>query len=72
MLRASSENVKVNVICAYCGMEHYKPLGWFREHSRLSCDGCSYEIALHNEQLRAAINELRAVMSGLRRPSRAA
>jgi len=53
-------------------MEHYKPLGWFREHSRLRCDGCSYEIALHNEQLCAAINELRAVMSGLTRPSQAA
>jgi hypothetical protein len=72
MRRATSDNVKVNVICAYCGMEHYKPLGWFRNHSRLTREGCGYEIALHNEQLRAAINELRAVMSKLRRSSRAA
>jgi transposase-like protein len=72
MRRASSENVKVNVICVRCGTEHHKPLSWFREHSRLTCDGCGYEIALHNEQLRAAINELRPVMSRLRRSRRAA
>ena len=70
MRRASSENVQVNVICVHCGTEHHKPLRWFRDHSRLSCEGCGYAIALQNEQLRAAINELRAVMSGLRRSSR--
>ena len=70
MRRASSENVLVNVICVHCGTEHRKPLRWFRDHSRLSCEGCGYAIALQNEQLRAAINELRAVMSGLRRSSR--
>jgi hypothetical protein len=72
MRRASSENVKVNVICAYCGMEHHKPLGWFRDHAKLTCEGCGHEIALHNEQLRTAINELRPVMSKLRCSSRAA
>ena len=55
MRRASSENVQVNVICVHCGTEHHKPLGWFRDHSRLSCEGCGYAIALQNEQLRAAI-----------------
>ena len=69
MRRASSENVQVKVVCVYCGTEHHKPLGWFRDHSRLTCDGCGYEIALQNEQLRAAIDELRPVMSGLRRSS---
>ncbi len=72
MRRASSENVQVNVICVYCGTEHHKPLGWFRDHSRLTCEGCGYAIALQNEQLRAAINELRPVMSGLRRSSQVA
>ena len=72
MRRASSENVQVNVTCVHCGTEHHKPLGWFRDHSRLSCEGCGYAIALQNERLRAAINELRPVMSGLRRSSRAA
>jgi transposase-like protein len=72
MRRASSENVKINIVCTYCGMEHCKRLGWFRDHSSLSCGECGYEIALRNEQLRAAIEELRAVMSGLRRSSRAA
>jgi hypothetical protein len=72
MRRASSENVQVTIICVHCGMEHHKPLGWFRDHSRLNCEGCGYEIALHNEQLRVAINELRPVMSGLRRSTRAA
>ena len=72
MRRTSSENVRVNVICVRCGTEHHKPLGWFRDHSKLSCDGCGYAIALQNEQLRAAINELRSVMLGLRRSSRAA
>ena len=72
LARASSENVQVNVICAYCGTEHHKPLRWFRENSRLNCEGCGYEIALQNEQLRAAINELYPVMSRLRRSSRAA
>jgi len=62
MRRASSENAKVNVICTYCGVEHHKPLGWFRDHSSLKCEGCGYEIALNNEQLRAAINELSPVM----------
>src|SRR6516164_1318571 len=46
---------------------HCKPIGWFRDHSKLSCEGCGYEIALHNEELRAEINELHSVMSGLRR-----
>jgi hypothetical protein len=50
-------------------MEHHKPLKWFRDHSRLTCEGCGYEIALHNEQLCAAINELHTVMSKLRRGS---
>ena len=54
MRRASSENVKINIVCTYCGMEHCKRLGWFRDHSSLSCGGCGYEIALRNEQLRAA------------------
>jgi transposase-like protein len=72
MRRASFDNVQVNVICLPCGTEHHKPLGWFREHSRLTCDGCGYEIALHNERLRAEINELRPVMLGLRRSSRTA
>jgi hypothetical protein len=72
MQRPSLENVQVKVICGQCGMEHCKPLGWFRDHSRLNCEGCEYDIALQNEQLRAAINELRPVMSGLRRSSRAA
>jgi hypothetical protein len=66
MRRASSENVQVNVVCVHCSMEHCKPIGWFRDHSQLSCEGCGYEIALYNEQLRAEINELRAVMSGPR------
>jgi hypothetical protein len=59
MRRASSENVKVNIICTYCGMEHCERLGWFRDHSSLSCDGLRDEIALRNEQLRAAIEDLR-------------
>jgi hypothetical protein len=46
--------------------EKCKPIGWFRDHSKLSCVGCGYEIAFHNEEFRAEINELRAVMSGLR------
>jgi hypothetical protein len=66
MRRASSENVRVNVICVHCGMEHCKPIGWFRDHSKLSCEGCGYEIALHAE-----INELRAVLSGPQASSRA-
>ena len=72
MRRASFENVQVNVICVHCGTEHHKPLGCFRDHSTLSCGGCGYAMALQNEKLRAAINELRSVMSGLRRSSRAA
>ena len=31
--------------------------GGLRENSRLNCEGCGYEVALQNEQLRAAIND---------------
>jgi transposase-like protein len=68
MLKNSVENVKIEIVCGTCGTGQSKPIGYFRNHSHLTCDGCGSEITVENEQFRASIAEFGRAMARLREP----
>ena len=68
MLKNSVENIKIEIVCGTCGTGQSKPIGYFRNHSHLSCDGCGSEITFENEQFRASIAEFGRAMARLREP----
>jgi hypothetical protein len=59
----SLDDTMVAVICVSCGQQHSKPIRWFRDHTKLICNGCGCAIMLQNEQLRASIDELDRAMT---------
>ena len=58
MWKVHLDHTAVTVICERCGQQHSKAVRWFRDHTKLICDGCGCAIMLQNEQLRARIEEL--------------
>ena len=68
MLKNSLDDITIEVICGTCGTGQAKPIGYFRNHSHLTCDGCGGEIAVQNEQFRASIAEFGLAMARLRNP----
>jgi hypothetical protein len=63
--KARLDDTVVAIICVHCGCQHTRALGWFRNHTKLICDGCESAITLQNEHLYASIEELKLVMRGL-------
>jgi hypothetical protein len=63
--KARLDNTAVAIICVHCGHQHTRTLGWFRNHTKLICDGCESAIPLQNKNLYASIEELKLVMRGL-------
>jgi hypothetical protein len=61
------DDTMVAVICVRCGEQHSKAIRWFRDHTKLICNGCGCAILLQNEQLHASIEELDHAMRGLGR-----
>ena len=68
-MERSLDDTMVAVICVSCGQQHSKPIRWFRDHTKLICNGCGCAIMLQNEQLRASIDELDRAMRGRGRSS---
>jgi hypothetical protein len=68
MLKNSLDNITIEVICGTCGTGHSKSIGYFRNHSLLTCDGCGSEISVENKQFRASIAEFGRAMARLRIP----
>jgi hypothetical protein len=57
--KARLDDTAVAIICVHCGHQHTRALGWFRNHTKLICDGCESAITLQNEHLYASIEELK-------------
>ena len=68
MPKNSLDKVTIEVICSACGTGQSRPIGYFRNHSRLTCDGCGNEISMENKQFSASIAELGRAMARLREP----
>jgi hypothetical protein len=62
------DSATIEVVCRDCGTCHSKPIGYFRDHSKLTCCGCGTEIRIENEEVQASIVELGLTMARLRRP----
>ena len=62
------ESVRIEVVCRDCGTGHSKPVGYFRDHSKLTCCGCGIDITLESEDVQASIVELGQTMARLKRP----
>jgi hypothetical protein len=59
------DDTAVAIICVCCGHQHTRALRWFRNNTKLICDGCESAITLQNEHLHASIEELKLAMRGL-------
>jgi hypothetical protein len=68
MLKNSVDKVTIEIVCGTCGTGQSKPIGYFRNHSQLTCDGCGSEITVENKQLRVSIAEFERAMARLREP----
>ena len=68
MSKSSLDDITMEVICGTCGTGQSKPIGYFRNHSHLTCDGCGSEITVENERFRASIAEFGRAMARLRNP----
>jgi len=66
MLKNSVDNVTIEIVCGICGTGQSKPIGYFHNHSHLTCEGCGSEISLENEQFRGSIAEFGRAMARLR------
>src|ERR1700681_3843505 len=49
------DEMAVEIVCSCCRNQHSTTVRWLRDHSRLTCRGCGFDIALQNEELRAAL-----------------
>ena len=68
MPKSSLDDITIEVICGTCGTGQSRPIGYFRNHSHLTCDGCGSEITVENEKFRASIAEFGRTMARLREP----
>jgi len=68
MPKSSRDDITIEVICGTCGTGQSRPIGYFRNHSHLTCDGCGSEITVENERFRASIAEFGRAMARLRNP----
>ncbi|HEY7245029.1 MAG TPA: hypothetical protein VH678_14235 [Xanthobacteraceae bacterium] len=68
MRKNALDNVRIEVICRDCGTAQGRPIGYFRDHSNLTCHGCGTEIVLENRQFYASIVEFGKTMARLRDP----
>ena len=68
VLKNSADKVTIEIVCGTCGTGQSKPIGYFRNHSHLICDGCGSEITIENEKFRASIAEFGRTMARLREP----
>jgi len=68
MLKNSGDKITIEIVCLACGSGQSKSIGYFRNHSQLTCDGCGREITVENKQLRVSIAELERAMAHLREP----
>jgi hypothetical protein len=57
MLKNSVDKVTIEIVCVTCGTGQSKPIGYFRNHSQLTCDGCGSEITVENRHLRVSTAE---------------
>ena len=68
MLKNSLDNLTIEVVCGTCGTGQLKPIGYFRNHSHLTCDGCGSEISVESKQFDGSIAELGRAMAHMRNP----
>jgi hypothetical protein len=66
MPKNALDNVTIEIICGVCGTGQSRLIGYFRDHSHLTCDGCGCEMSLENKQFRASIVEFGVTMARLR------
>jgi ribosomal protein S27E len=68
MRKNALDSVTIEVICRDCGTGHCRSIGYFRDHSNLTCQGCGTGISIQNKQFHASIVEFGQIMARLREP----
>jgi hypothetical protein len=68
MRKNALDSVTIEVICRDCGTGHCGSIGYFRDHSNLTCQGCGIGISIQNKQFHASIVEFGQIMARLREP----
>ena len=68
MRRSAFDDVMIKVVCRDCGTGECKPVVYFRNCSRMTCQGCGREIDLENKQMNGSIAEFGYAMARLREP----
>jgi hypothetical protein len=66
MRKNTLDRVMIEVLCGDCGTGQFRSIGYFRDHSHLTCDGCGTDIRMENEQFRASIAEFGRTMARLK------
>jgi len=68
MPKYALDKMMIEVVCVDCGTGQLKPIGYFHNHSHVTCDGCGSEINVENKAFRASIGEFGRIMARLKEP----
>jgi ribosomal protein S27E len=49
------ENASISVPCLGCGHKNKKTVGWLRDHTDLTCEGCGTKIKIDNADFRSEL-----------------
>jgi len=69
MSKSSLDDITMEVICGTCGTGQSKPIGYFRNHSHLTCDGCGSEITFETSNSAPAQPSSDALWRGSESPT---